>query len=116
MTMKNIILLFASISLFLLGSCDKDAECQEQKEIPLTSLEEEYGCTNTRYGLDVELVDDYTIIRSQAGFGNIVSTSNCNPAIDFSKYDLLIGKRRLANGNSSIDYALARVCPSLNLN
>lgn len=98
--------------LSLLSSCDKEADCQEQQSLPVTTLKQEYGCTDTRYGLAIDLSDDYTIIRSQSGFDNLVTSNSCNPKIDFTKYDLLIGKRRLSNGNVSIDYALTRVCPS----
>ena len=110
--MKRAIPFFASIFLSLLSSCDKDVDCQEQQSLPVTSLEQEYGCTDTRYGLAIDLSDDYTIIRSQSGFNDLVTGSSCKAEIDFSKYDLLIGKKRLSNGNVSIDYALTRVCPS----
>lgn len=110
--MKRIIPYFAILFLSFLSSCDKEADCQEQQSLPVTSLEQEYGCADTRYGLAIDLSDNFTIIRTQAGFENLVTSNGCNPSIDFSKYDLLIGKKRLPNGNVSIDYSLTRVCPS----
>lgn len=43
------------------------------------------------------------IIRNQFNCTEFVS-GICQPNIDFSVYDLVIGKKGLVNGNSSIDY------------
>lgn len=97
----------------LLGliSCDKKNECKST-ELIVKSLETEYGCPDTRYGLQIDLSENYTIIRTQQDFENKVS-SNCIPKIDFSSYDLVIGKKGLNRGNASIDYNLKRDCTNI---
>lgn len=80
-----------------------------ENPINTTSLEREYGCTNTKNSLEVELTDDFTVIRNQADFTNQV-TGNCIPDIDFTNYDLIIGKKGLTSGNSSIDYQFTDDC------
>lgn len=103
-----------ALVLFLLFesmSCDKKDECKSTVVI-VKSLETEYGCVNTRYGLQIDLTENYTIIRSQQDFENKVS-GNCIPIIDFASYDLVIGKKGLNRGNSSIDYKLTRDCANI---
>ena len=78
--------------------------------LPVKSLEEEYDCANTKY-IDIDLSEDYTIIRSQSAFNALVS-DDCNPQIDFSSYDLVIGRKGLTSGNSSIEYRLRKACNS----
>ena len=53
----------------LVISCgdDDDTNC-EDTIVNLTSIETEYGCTNTPYQLDVNLQDDFTILSSQDAF------------------------------------------------
>ena len=98
------------ISILFLGifSCNNDDDCTDTI-LNTTSLEIEYGCTNTKYQMDIELSENFMIIRNQLDFTEFVS-GTCQPAIDFSVYDLIIGKKRLANGNSSIDYELIENC------
>ena len=76
--------------VLLLASCEKDEACKAYP-LAVTSLEAQYGCSDTRRSLDIELVENYTIIRSQAAFDSQVS-GNCKPQIDFTSYDLVIGK------------------------
>lgn len=59
--------------------------------------------------MEIDLADEFTIIRSQSVFEAMV-TGSCQPQIDFSTYDLVIGKRGLSNGNTSIDYTLVEDC------
>lgn len=105
------------ISILILGifSCDNDDNCSDN-DINITSLESEYGCTNTKYQMDIGLSEseNYIIISNQSDFTDLVIGS-CQPAIDFSVYDLVIGKQGLANGNSSIDYKLVKSCDTDNL-
>lgn len=102
--MKYLILI---ISVIFFLSCEKEG-C-ENTIIPITSLEKEYGCVNTKYQMDIDLQEDYTIIHTQSSFENLV-IGNCQPQIDFSKYDLIIGKKGLGSGNASIDYELVENC------
>lgn len=104
------------ISILFLGiiSCNNDDDCPDTV-LNTTSLEIEYGCINTKYQMDIDLSENHMIIRNQLDFAEFVSGS-CQPAIDFSVYDLVIGKKGLSNGNSSIDYKLVEDCETGNQN
>ena len=105
------------ISILFLGiiSCKNDDDDCADTIINTTSLEIEYGCINTKYQMDIDLSENHMIIRNQLDFAEFVSGS-CQPTIDFSVYDLVIGKKGLANGNSSIDYKLVENCETGNQN
>lgn len=92
----------AFLLVFLVNSCSNDDQCTPGT-IAITSLESEYGCVNTPYQMDIDLTDDFIIIRSQTVFDNLV-TGECTPQIDFDAYDLIIGKKGLTNGFQTIDY------------
>ena len=77
--------------------------------LDVKSLESEYGCENTKHLIDIALNDTFKIIRSQSSFDSLVS-GTCKPQIDFTKYDLVIGKKRLISGNQAITYELVRDC------
>lgn len=78
--------------------------------LPVKSLETEYGCTNTKFGLQISLPDEkYTVIRSQADFNSRV-TGSCLPQIDFDAYDLIIGRKQLTSGSSSLSYQFEQRC------
>jgi len=97
-------------AMTLLSACSTCAEdpCVNP-ELPVRSLEIEYGCPDTRRQVTINSSQTYTIIRSQAEFNRLV-TSNCRPQVDFNAYDLVIGKKWLPNGNSGIRYTLQRDC------
>src|SRR5690606_38237370 len=57
----------------------------------------------------LEISDDFIVIKEQTDFNSRV-TGNCNPDIDFSTFDLIIGKQQLTSGNESIDYQLTENC------
>jgi len=105
------------ISILFLGiiSCNSDDDDCDDTILNITSLEIEYGCINTKYQMDIDLSENHMIIRNQLDFAEFVSGS-CQPTIDFSVYDLVIGKKGLANGNSSIDYELIEDCKTGNQN
>ena len=65
--------------------------------------------------MEIDLSNDFTIIRTQNIFNDLVSGS-CHPEIDFGIYDLIIGKKGLVSGNSSIDYELTENCETHNQN
>jgi hypothetical protein len=101
-------LIFIIVSLLSL-SCEKDEECQV-KVLEVKQLDSYYAdCIDPRYSLKIDLSDNHTIIRSQQEFESKVSGS-CNPVIDFSSYDLVIGKKRLTSGNDFINYRLVKDC------
>jgi hypothetical protein len=110
--MKHQILLFSILFLGIFFSCNND--CTDTV-INTTSLENEYGCTNTKYQMDIDLSDNYMIVRNQLDFTEFV-TGSCQPSIDFLKYDLVIGKKGLTSGNESIEYELIENCETGNLN
>ncbi len=83
-------------------------------ELFTKSLEEEYGCVNTKYQIQIDLVDDFAIIHSQAAYNDLV-TGICQPEIDFNTYDLVIGKKGLTSGNDTITYQLIENCNTNNL-
>lgn len=102
--------LFGMQVLILLFCCSSNnPETCDDTVIEIKSLESEYGCENTKYQMDIALVNNYEIIRSQMSFDSLVSGS-CKPQIDFITYDLVIGKKRLTSGNTSITYELVRDC------
>lgn len=96
------------IALAALVSCGNDHDCVPA-ESEVKTLESEYGCSDTRYGLHIGLTNDFMVIRSGQDFANKV-TGNCSPQINFSSYDLIIGKKGLSSGNASIDYKLIKDC------
>ena len=108
--MKKMKILLLSFILIGIVSCsDDDNNNCSDSIIETTSLENEYGCINTKYQMDIELSNDHMIIRNQLDFSEFV-TGSCQPEIDFSIYDLVIGKKGLSSGNSSINYELIENC------
>lgn len=92
---------------------ERSNDC-ENTTLIVTSLEETYDCVNTKYGLHIDLDDNFTLIRSQSEFTDLVS-GNCQPTIDFTIYDLVIGKKHLINGNDTIGYDLLLNCETSTL-
>ncbi|WP_456438588.1 hypothetical protein [Psychroserpens sp.] len=86
----------------------------ENTNLEITSLEEAYDCNNTKHSLEIDLNNNFTVIRSQSEFIGLV-TGDCQATIDFSTYDLAIGKLQLANGNDTINYHLILNCETSNL-
>lgn len=80
-------------------------ECKEGK-VTLHYLD----CDNPKYELNIDISNDYTIIRSQDIYDSEV-TGMCHPSVDFSKYDLVIGSQSSGNENHTIKYDLRRICP-----
>lgn len=110
--MKNNIFSIFILTFIVIQSCNND-DC-ENSILTVTDLETEYGCENTKYQMDIDLSEDFTIIRSQSNFDNLVMGS-CQPTINFSIYDLVIGKKGLSGGNTSIRYQLTEDCNTGNL-
>lgn len=92
----------------LLLTCSKDTnipiECNAT-QLPFTSIETYFGCSNTKYTMDIDLNNTFTIIRNQAQFDELVTISeDCPINLDLTNYDLIIGKKSLTSGNESISY------------
>lgn len=101
--MKSIKHIFFLCALVFAFSCNSDDDCGSPVWSTPTNLEVEYGCVNTKYQMEINLTDNYTIIRSQQEFDSLI-TGTCTPTIDFSTYDLIIGKKALTSGNTNIEY------------
>ncbi len=99
--MKNIILVLAL--LFVSMACNQIKDCEE---IQLTT--HHFDCELTWNSIDIQ--NDYTIIRSKEIYDSKV-TGDCHPTIDFSQYDLVIGRQSSGNENDTIKYDLRRTCP-----
>lgn len=111
--MKPKLLLFSIITVFFfLSSCNenKKMDCTDTI-IEVNHLENEYGCTD----VDVNLSDTYMIITSPLDYSEFVN-ANCELDIDFDTYELVIGKKGLTNGLSSIEYELVENCETENQN
>ncbi len=108
MKIRFITIIYILILGLLIQSCDKENDCKSNT-LKTESLENLYGCPDTRYGLECRLADNFEIIRSQQKFMDF-TTGTCRPEIDFQSYDLIIGKKGLTSGNTSIDYELIDDC------
>lgn len=102
----NILFLFFISSLPFLYSCDKECGITD---LTIKTLESEYGCVNTEDDLDINLLNTYIVIHSQSEFNAKVS-GVCNPVIDFTNYDLLIGKKAFPTLTSVDGYKLTKDC------
>ncbi len=101
-------LIFTFILFSILTSCKKN-DCNE-KILTAEHFESEYGCTNTKHSLAINLQDNAKIIRSKEAY-DIEVSGPCHPDIDFSKYDLVIGKQSSGNENDTILYDYRSACP-----
>ena len=116
--MKQLLLLF--ILSIIAIACKKTAQvtleipCQEGG-VSLGSLEGQYGCVNTKYGLQLNASDSVKIIRSQQEFEANV-TGSCIPAIDFNTFTLIMGTKQLLNDNIAIEYNAVRDCDAGKIN
>lgn len=96
------------ILLTMATACNKN-DCGETIS-GLKSMESDYGCMNTKYTLVVDLQDNAKIIRSKEAYDSEVA-GTCHPDIDFSRYDLVIGKQSSGNENDTILYDYRYACP-----
>ena len=90
--MKNSFYIIAFLLCIL--SCSKKDNCKEEL-LTIKHFETENGCINTRFSLQIDLNNECTIIRSKDTYDSKV-TGICHPSIDFTIYDLVIGKQSTA--------------------
>jgi hypothetical protein len=90
-------------------SCMKDEKCRETP-YPVSQFENEYGCTDTKHSLKIDLLNAVKIIRDKATYDNEVG-GDCHPDINFDAYDLVIGRQVTDNINDTITYELKNTCP-----
>lgn len=102
-------LLSILITIFLVSCSSNDDPGCFVSDVDFTNLEAAYSCENTKNLLQIDLEETYTLINSQAAYDAQI-TGPCMPQIDFSIYTLIIGKKALANGNSSISYDYRNDC------
>ena len=102
-------IIFTLILLSSLTSCKKN-DCNE-KMLTTKNFESDYGCQSTKYSLAVDLQNSAKIIRSKEAYDSEVS-GPCHPDIDFSKFDLVIGKQSSGNENDTILYDYRSACPN----
>lgn len=101
--MKNWLIIYSLIVIFI--ACDPKDECQDVK-LPVSHLE----CENVRYSPQVDINNNYVIIRSSEIYDTQVK-GDCHPVIDFTRFDLLIGRQASGNEVDTILYDLRRTCP-----
>jgi hypothetical protein len=109
--MKNAILILVAAASILV-SCKKN-DCKES-QLTTKHFETDYGCLSTKHALLIDLNNNAIIIRSKSDYDTKVS-GVCHPDIDFSIYDLVIGKQSSGNFNDTILYDLKRTCPEKEL-
>jgi hypothetical protein len=68
---ENKLRMLLVVALAALVACGNDHNCV-QAESEVKTLESEYGCPDTRYGLHIGLSDDFMVIRSRQDFENKV--------------------------------------------
>lgn len=90
------------LPIFLMAHMCTETDC-EALLAPLTDLEQQYGCSDTKVLMDIDLQDDWMLIDNQAEYDNLVS-GTCQPEINFDYFTLLIGKKNLISGNDRIEY------------
>ena len=108
--MYNLFIIKTTIMLLFCCTPIEQEPCDTLLDVK--SLESEYGCENTIHQLHITLSDTFTIIRSQESYEQQVTywQGNCDPNIDFSVFDLVIGKQSWGNQVYKIEYELVRVC------
>lgn len=104
--------MLVSIYLLLLicMACNQKDDCQEVK-LPIHHLD----CENLNTSPQINISNNYVIIRSRETYDAQV-TGNCHPVVDFSRYDLLIGRQSSGNEVDTILYDLRRTCLNNELN
>jgi hypothetical protein len=103
---KYIIILTALLSIV---SCNKKDNCIET-QMTTKQFDSEYGCSDSKNTLKIDLVNNVTVIRDKTTYDSEVS-GGCHPEIDFSVYDLVIGKQSIDYPNDTITYDLRNACP-----
>lgn len=102
------LLIFLFCAGIVITACEEKEDPCVNEVIITRSLEELYGCTNTMHDMEIDLVDDYVIISSQSVFDHLIA-GTCQPEIDFSNFDLIIGKQS-STTITHIDYKYTWLC------
>ncbi len=97
------------LTLLLISCGGKDDPGCFVSDVSFTNLESAYSCENTKNLMEIDLQETFTLIQTQAEFDAQI-TGACMPEIDFTIYTLIIGKKALSNGNTSISYDYTNDC------
>ncbi|MBT9393840.1 hypothetical protein KLP40_11765 [Hymenobacter sp. NST-14] len=108
---------FSAALLLTLGlhgcatNCGLEPEPCAPQPLIISSLETEYGCSDTRF-LNSQPLESAVVIRTQADFDRRVS-GECHPQIDFTRFDLVIGQQQMSgSSSSSVTYSYQFTCPA----
>ena len=96
------------ILIICFSSCKKN-DCKEELR-SAKHFESEFGCVNTKHDLIINLTNNVMVIRSKDDYDTKVS-GTCHPEIDFTLYDLVIGKQATTYRNDTILYDYRIACP-----
>jgi len=105
--MKNVIII--SVFFMFILSCIKKDECLVEQMIPY-HFESDFGCDNTMRSLKIDLTNNCALIRTIEDYNNKVSGA-CHPEINFSWFDLIIGRQSSDYLIDTILYDLKWSCP-----
>jgi len=94
--------------LIILSGCGND-KCKENV-LTTKHFETEFDCVDTRNNLNIDLTDNCTVIRTKQSYDEEVS-GTCHPDVNFSIFDLAIGKQATARQVDTIYYDLKIKCP-----
>lgn len=86
------------ISILIITSCAKE-ECDSAQYDAMCL--EDMGCPNSIYQLQLESNNDFELIQSNEDFISKVN-GNCQPDIDWSNFDLVVGTEQLTKGVGGI--------------
>lgn len=100
-------------AICLSGCANKANDVEEgciMPDLPPIRLETLNTC-EALSAVDVKLeAGEHTIIQTQAQFEQLVTSAKCFKEIDFSKYDLVIGKEGLSSNLAETRYQLSQSC------
>jgi hypothetical protein len=101
------------IITLILSYCKKD-DCKEEP-IAFKTFETDYGCPDAKNSIEVNLIDNVLFIRADESYDSSVRGA-CHPDIDFTQYDLIVGKQGSVYMNDTILVEYERGCPKENVN
>ncbi|HAS46710.1 MAG TPA: hypothetical protein DCS93_39870 [Microscillaceae bacterium] len=100
--------------ILMLSACSRQDESCVNPTLNVEDLEKLNACMQPSL-FEVDLpVGDFVVVRSQTDFDKLFTPSECFN-IDFSKNDLVVGKKELRSNLVSIDYTLTQDCKTNNL-
>lgn len=113
--MRNILKITSAFAfIIILSACSKKDETCVNPTLNVEDLEKLNTCTQPSI-IEAEVPEgDFVIVRSQDAFDKLFSPSQCFK-VDFSKNDIVIGKKQLTSNLVSTAYTLTQDCKTNNL-